>query len=108
MTAPGQRWVFAKDALDGGFVALLFDLAIQQHNCDLGLAGRTTRLDVGYKAPTPLLTDLRIEIERSLADRRIESEASLFDGGTLCATATMRAVAGDRDSLPAVSPRRRA
>ena len=92
----------------GGFLALLFDLAIQQHNCDLGLAGKTTRLEVGYKAPTPLLTDLRIEIDRSRTDRRIESDARLFDGETLCATATMRAVAGDRDRLPAVSPRREA
>ena len=90
----------------GGFLAVLFDLAIQQHNCDVGATGKTTRLEVGFKAPTPLLTDLRIEIERIESDRRIQSEARLFDGETLCATATMRAVASNRDDLPAVDPRR--
>ena len=92
----------------GGFVALLFDLAIQQHNCDVGVAGRTTRLEVGYTAPTPLVTDLRIEIERTVQDRRIESTARLYDGDTLCATGVMRAVAGARERLPEVSPRRSA
>lgn len=92
----------------GGFVALLFDLAIQQHNCDLGVAGKTTRLDVRYTAPTPLLAELRIEIERAHGDRRIESHARLYAGETLCATATMQAVAGDVHRLPPVSPRRNA
>ena len=33
---------------------------------------------------------------RAEAERRIESEARLFDGDTLCATATMRAVATEQ------------
>jgi hypothetical protein len=90
----------------GGFLALLFDQIIQHHNCDVGQTGKTIGLEVRYSAPTPLLAELRFEIERTLEGRRIESTARLFHGETLCATATMRAVAGDRDALPPVSPRR--
>lgn len=91
----------------GGFLALLFDLIVQHHNCDVGQAGKTTRLEVRYLAPTPLLETLHFEIERKLADGRIESSARLLHGERLCATATMRAVAGDRAALPPVSTRRR-
>ena len=90
----------------GGFLALFFDMVIQQHNCDLGEAGKTTNLDVRYRSTTPLDTDLRFEIERTSDGRRIESNARLSCGETLCVEATLRAVAGKRDNLPAVSPRR--
>lgn len=91
----------------GGFLAVFFDMVIQHHNCDVGTAGKTTRLEVRYSAPTPLLTELRFDIERQSDGRRIESVARLFDGDVLCASATMRAVAGDLAALPFVSSRRR-
>jgi hypothetical protein len=91
----------------GGFLAVFFDVVIQHHNCDVGTAGKTTRLDVRYSAPTPLLRELRFDIERQVDDQRIESTARLFDGDVLCASATMRAVAGDLAALPFVSARRR-
>jgi hypothetical protein len=91
----------------GGFVALFFDQIIQHHNCDVGQAGKTTRLEVRYRAPTPLLAPLRFEVERKVEDGRIESAASLFAGDVLCATATGRAVAGDLAALPPVSSRRK-
>jgi len=90
----------------GGFLAVFFDQAIQHHNCDVGTAGKTTRLEVQYTAPTPLLRELHFDIERTVDDRRIESTARLFCGDVLCATAKMRAVAGNQASLPSVSPRR--
>jgi hypothetical protein len=90
----------------GGFIALFFDLVIQHHNCALDMAGKTTRLDVAYSAPTPLQKELRFEIDRTVEDRRIESTARLFAGDVLCATATMRAVAGNLAGLPPVSTRR--
>jgi hypothetical protein len=90
----------------GGFLAVFFDQVIQHHNCDVGQAGKTTRLEVQYRAPTPLLATLRFDVERTLSDGRIESTARLFAGDVLCATATMRAVAGDLAALPPVSPRR--
>jgi len=90
----------------GGFLAVFFDQAIQHHNCAVGVAGKTTRLELGYRAPTPVLTELRFEIERRVDERRIESTATLFHGDVPCATATVRAVAGNRAALPPVSPRR--
>jgi len=90
----------------GGFLAVFFDQVIQHHNCVLDQAGKTTRLDVRYLAPTPLVTELRFDIERRLDGKRIESIARLFHGDKPCAEATMRAVAGNRDALPAVSSRR--
>jgi hypothetical protein len=90
----------------GGFLAVFFDQVIQHHNCDAGSAGKTTRLEVQYHAPTPLLQELRFEVERRLDERRIESTARLFCGDVPCASARMRAVAGNLAALPPVSPRR--
>lgn len=90
----------------GGFLACFFDAALQQHNCDIGVAGKTTRLELRFSAPTPLLTELRYEITRRAEDTRIESTAELFAGDTLCVTAVLRAVAGVRANLPPVDPRR--
>lgn len=90
----------------GGFLALFFDCVIQHHNCDLGVAGKTTSLTVDYHRPAPLLETLRFEVDRSLEARRITSRARLLLGDTELCTATVAAVAGDRSGLPEVSPRR--
>jgi acyl-coenzyme A thioesterase PaaI-like protein len=90
----------------GGFLAVFFDSVIQHHNCDVGVAGKTTNLELRYRRPTPLLTPLRFEVERVANGDRIESTARLYDGDRLCAEVRMRALAGDRAALPAVSPRR--
>jgi len=92
----------------GGFLAVFFDSVIQHHNCDVGVAGKTTNLELRYRRPTPLLTPLRFEIDRVANGDRIESTGRLFDGDRLCAEAVMRALAGDRSNLPAVSSRRSA
>jgi acyl-coenzyme A thioesterase PaaI-like protein len=92
----------------GGFVAVFFDLVIQHHNCDVGVAGKTTRLEVRYRRPTPLGSPLRFEIERVVRETRIESTARLLRGDELCAQALVGAIAGDQDALPPVSPRRSA
>jgi hypothetical protein len=90
----------------GGLVAVFFDCAIQHHNCDVGVAGKTTSLSVSYRRPTPVLELLDFEIERTADARRISSTAQLsFRGSVLC-TASMEAVAGELSRLPAVSPRR--
>ncbi len=90
----------------GGFLALFFDCVIQHHNCDLGVAGKTSTLALRYRRPTPIATPLEFTIERSFDDRHITSTGRLeLDGRVLC-EAEMGAVAGDRTNLPAVSPRR--
>jgi hypothetical protein len=90
----------------GGFLALFFDSVVQHHNCDVGLAGKTTSLAVNYRRPAPLLSELQFEVERSVADRRITSTARLLADGAVLCDAQVSAVAGDRALLPEVSPRR--
>lgn len=90
----------------GGFLAVFFDSVIQHHNCDVGVAGKTTSLTVNYKRPTPLLTALDFELERAVDERRITSAGRLLAGGVVLCEAQMSAVAGSLDKLPAVSPRR--
>jgi acyl-coenzyme A thioesterase PaaI-like protein len=89
----------------GGVLATFFDCVIQHHNCDAGVAGRTTSLLIEYHRPAPLGPELAFEIERDAGERRITSRARLLlDGASLC-TATMQAVVGDRNRLPRVGPR---
>ncbi len=93
----------------GGVLATFFDCAIQHHNCDVGVAGKTTSLLVEYHRPTPLFVPLAFGIDREVADTRITSRARLWrverPEKPLC-SATMAAVAGDRANLAPVSPRR--
>jgi hypothetical protein len=90
----------------GGFLAVFFDCVIQHHNCELGVAGKTTDLRLRYRRPTPLVTRLDVEITRAVDGDRIESNARLLLGDKVCAEARLLAVAGDRSNLPAVSRRR--
>jgi hypothetical protein len=92
----------------GGVIATFFDCVVQHHNCDVGVAGKTTSLLIEYQRPTPLATPLRFEIDRETDARRITSRAGLFRGDETLCTATMEAVAGDPSRLPQVSPRRQA
>lgn len=91
----------------GGFLALFFDCVIQHHNCDVGVTGKTTGIELGYRAPTPLRSELSFELARSVDGKWITSTGELRAGEQVCVTATMRAVAGDRAALPEVSGRRR-
>lgn len=90
----------------GGFLGVFFDCAVQHHNCDVGVAGKTTSMALRYRRPAPLLTSLAFTIERSAADGRIRSTGRLLDGERLLCEAEVDAVAGDRAALPEVSPRR--
>ncbi len=90
----------------GGFLAVFFDCVVQHHNCDVGVAGKTTALALRYRRPTPLLTPLGFTIERSTADDRIRSVATLVRGEKVLCEAEVDAIAGVRADLPAVSPRR--
>jgi len=92
--------------VNGGVLATFFDLVVQHHNCDVGVAGKTTAIAVRYRRPTPLLAELRFEVERAVADGRITSTARLYAGGDVLCEAEVKAVAGDLAALPDVSPRR--
>ena len=90
----------------GGFLALFFDCVLQQLNCDLGEAGKTSRLNLRYRRPTPLGVALRVTAHRRVDGDRIHSEAELTSAGEVLCSAEMAAVAGRRENLPEVSPRR--
>ena len=90
----------------GGVLATFFDCVVQHHNCDVGVAGKTTSLLLEYRLPTPLGVPLDFEIDRVTDDRRITSRGRLIRGRETVCSATMEAVAGDRSKLPPVSPRR--
>ena len=90
----------------GGVLATFFDCVIQHHNCDVGVAGKTTSLLVEYRRPTPLGVALEFDIDREAAEPRITSRARLRHGADTLCTATMEAVAGDLSRLPHVPPRR--
>jgi hypothetical protein len=92
----------------GGFLALFFDCAVQHHNCDVGVAGKTTSLALRYRRPTPLLAPLTFTLERTAGDGRIRSTGALLVGDRLLCEADVDAIAGDRANLPEVSPRRSA
>lgn len=90
----------------GGFLGVFFDCVVQHHNCEVGLAGKTTSLTVRYVRPTPLLTPLRFTLERSVAGDRIHTTGSLSRAGKVVCEADVDAIAGVRENLPEVSPRR--
>ncbi|MGB8407469.1 MAG: hypothetical protein WCE30_25740 [Mycobacterium sp.] len=77
----------------GGFLAVFFDCVIQQHNCSTGLSGKTRSLQVRYRRPTPLLTELTFDIVRSETERGLTSMARLTFGDEVLAIGTAEAVA---------------
>ena len=90
----------------GGFVALFFDCVVQHHNCEVGVAGKTTSLALRYRRPTPLQTPLTFTLERTVTGDRIHSSGTLSDGDAVTCQAEVDAIAGVRANLPEVSPRR--
>ena len=69
----------------GGFLAVFFDCVIQHQNCLVGLSGKTRSLNVAFRRPAPVLTDLRFDITRSEVERGITSTARLLlDDEVLC------------------------
>ena len=90
----------------GGFLALFFDCVVQHHNCEVGVAGKTTSLSFRYRRPAPLLTPLTFTVERTVAGDRIHSSGSLSVGEAVVCQAEVDAIAGVWANLPEVSPRR--
>jgi len=69
----------------GGFLAVFFDCVIQHQNCATELSGKTRSLNVKFRRPTPILTELRFGIARTQEDQGVTSTARLLlDGEVLC------------------------
>ncbi len=60
----------------GGFLAVFFDCALQQLSCDMGARGRRVLSSVRYRRPVPILTELELAAERTVAEGSIHSTAS--------------------------------
>lgn len=82
----------------GGFLGVFFDCVIQHQNCATELSGKTRSLNVKFRRPTPILTELRFDIARAQGDRGVTSTARLLlDDEVLCVgEATTLALSPDR------------
>ena len=82
----------------GGFLAVFFDCVIQHQNCATELSGKTRSLNVKFRRPTPILTELRFDITRTQGDRGVTSTARLLlDDEVLCiGEATTLALSPDK------------
>jgi len=71
--------------VNGGFLAVFFDCITQQQSCAAERTGKTRSLTVTFRRPTPVLTELRFDIERAEEDGRVTSTARLLlDDEVLC------------------------
>lgn len=83
----------------GGFLGVFFDCVMQHHNCVTGLSGKTRSLTVTFRRPTPVLTELRFDIERSQIDRGITSTARLLQAGEVLCIGEVSTLASRPDQL---------
>ncbi len=73
----------------GGFVSAIFDEVLGFAQGFSGQPGMTGTLTITYRAPTPLLTDLRIEATCDrIEGRKIFTSGRLYAGETLCVEGT--------------------
>jgi hypothetical protein len=83
----------------GGFLSVFFDCVIQHHSCVMGLSGKTRSLQVSFRRPTPLLTELRFDIVRSQVERGIASTARLLLNDDVLCTGEVNTLASQPDKL---------
>jgi acyl-coenzyme A thioesterase PaaI-like protein len=82
----GQAYEGPPGCVHGGFVAAAFDEVLGAAQSMSGAPGMTAHLEVDYRSPTPLHTELRLvgRIEE-IDGRKIHVRGQLFAGDTLCA-----------------------
>jgi hypothetical protein len=83
----------------GGFLAVFFDCVIQHHSCVMGLSGKTRSLNVTFRRPTPLLTELGFDIIRRHVERGIASTARLLLGDEVLCIGEVNTLASQPDKL---------
>ncbi|MEZ0365071.1 hypothetical protein ACAG26_15415 [Mycobacterium sp. pUA109] len=83
----------------GGFLAVFFDCVIQHQSCAAQLAGRTRSLVVGFRRPTPILTELGFDIVRAESERGITATARLLHGDQVLCTGEVATVASPPEKL---------
>ncbi|MBV8928743.1 MAG: hypothetical protein JO152_06445 [Mycobacteriaceae bacterium] len=70
----------------GGFLAVFFDCVVQHHSCVTGKSGKTRSLNMRFRRPTPILTDLHFDVSRSESGAQADAVARLtLHDEVLCA-----------------------
>ncbi|MGV9633159.1 hypothetical protein ACWDO0_03160 [Nocardia rhamnosiphila] len=77
----------------GGFLGVFFDAVVQHHSCAVGITGKTRSMNIAYRRPTPILVELRFEIDRVVHETGIRSTARLLRDDALLCTADVETVA---------------
>jgi hypothetical protein len=85
--------------VNGGFVAVFFDCITQHQSCAAERTGKTRSLTVTFRRPTPILTELRFDIERSEEQGRVTSTARLLLGDDVLCIGEFNTVASDPNKL---------
>lgn len=84
----GDAYEGPPGCLHGGFIAAIFDEVLGLAQALSGAPGMTGRLEVTYRSPTPLNTELRVvgRLE-SVVGRKITTTGEIRAGDRLCAEA---------------------
>ena len=85
--------------VNGGFLAVFFDCITQHQSCAAERTGKTRSLTVTFRRPTPVLTELRFDIERSEDEGRVTSTARLLLGDDVLCIGEFKTVASDPNKL---------
>jgi hypothetical protein len=85
--------------VNGGFLAVFFDCITQHQSCAAALTGKTRSLTVTYRRPTPVLTELRFDIERTEDEGRVTSTARLLLGDEVLCIGELKTVANSPEKL---------
>jgi len=85
--------------VNGGFLAVFFDCIAQHQSCAAGRTGKTRSLTVTFRRPTPVLTELRFDIDRLEEEGRVTSTARLLLGGEVLCIGELKTVANSPDKL---------
>lgn len=85
----GDAYEGPPGCLHGGFIAAIFDEILGLAQALSGAPGMTGRLEVTYRSPTPLDTELHVvgRLDR-VEGRKILTSGEIRDGDRLCAEAT--------------------
>lgn len=92
----------------GGYVAGTFDELLGAAQSLSGTQGMTARLEVNYRSPTPLHTELRLEARMERRDgRKLYCKGWMWDGDRVCAEAEGLFLSMDSERFQALLAARR-
>ena len=85
--------------VNGGFLAVFFDCITQHQSCAAARTGKTRSLTVTFRRPTPVLTELRFDIDRVEDEGRVTSTARLLLRDEVLCIGELKTVANSPNKL---------